>query len=51
MTEGRPEIKTDEAEVIPCSSSSIVENDESSARSDGVRQKVVRFAVDAVRQK
>jgi hypothetical protein len=36
VTEGRPEIETDEAEVIPCFSSSIVENDESVARSDGV---------------
>ena len=36
MTEGRPEIETDEAEVIPCFSSSIVENDQSAARSDGV---------------
>ncbi len=48
VAEGRPEIKSDEAEVIPCFSSSIVENDESAARSDGVRQKVVRFAIDAV---
>ena len=36
VTEGRPEIETDEAEVIPCFSSSIVENDESAARGDGV---------------
>ena len=36
VAEGRPEIETDEAEVIPCFSSSIVENDQSAARSDGV---------------
>ena len=48
VAESRPEIEADESKIIPCFPTSVVENDKSAARSDGMRQKIVRFAMDAV---
>ena len=48
VTESRPEVESDESKVIPCFPTSVVENDESAARSDGMRQKIVRFAMYSV---
>ena len=48
VAESRPEIEADESKIIPCFPTSVVENDKSAARSDGMRQKIVRFAMNAV---
>jgi hypothetical protein len=46
--EGRSKIKSDETEVVPSFSASVVQNNERPARGDRVGEKVVRFAIDSI---
>ncbi len=48
VREGRSEIEVDEPKIVPRFAPCVVQDDEGSARGDGVGEKIVGFAVDSV---
>jgi hypothetical protein len=46
--EGRSKIKSDETEVVPSFSASVVQNDERPARGDRVGEEVIWFAIGSI---
>ncbi len=48
MRRGRAQVETDEAEVVPCFATCVVDDDQCAAGCDGVGQEILWGAVDAV---